>query len=309
MTKRLGIWIAAACAVVAGAVVLTLVAGGGTSSADRVRLDHGGSASRAQLDRVLNAARAVSASATRADLEAEGEELFNSATVAKSGESCVSCHIVGGGVNDKLGVITHGFPGGAASLNDFRGVRDAPALWDVGRTAPYNWVGSNKTLEDQVVAAITTHFSAEGGGVTDRRVAAVAAYLRTIRAPVTRHDQGRLTPQELRGEEVFVGQGGCIVCHGGPQFTDNQIHDTAVPQLNVSQLDGPANDPGSATIPHGFNTPQLRDVRNTAPYMHNGALTTLEAVVDFYNQNSLTGGPLGLDGPQKADLVAYLKTL
>jgi cytochrome c peroxidase len=303
--QRLAVRITAATAVVAGAVALTLVAGGAKSSADQVRLDHGGTASRAQLDRVLNAVAAAGAGATRAELEAKGEALFNSSTVAKSGESCVSCHIVGGGVNAPLGFITHGFPGGDPSLNDFKGVRDAPALWDVGRTAPYNWVGSNKTLEDQVVAAVATHFT-QAASPDD--VAAIAAYLRTIRAPTTRHDQGRLTPAELHGEEVFVGKGGCIVCHGGPQFTDNQIHVTNVPQVNMAPI-GQGDDPGSKTIQGGFNTPQLRDVRNTAPYMHNGVLATLEAVVDFYNSNPLTGGPLRLTPAEKQDLVAYLKTL
>jgi cytochrome c peroxidase len=107
---------------------------------------------------------------------------------------------------------------------------------------------------------------------------------------------------------VFVGKGGCIACHGGPQFTDNQIHNTDVPQVNMSQI-GLGDDPGSASIPHGFNTPQLRDVRNTAPYMHNGVFEPLEDVVAFYDANPLTGGPLRLSGPEKADLVAYLKTL
>lgn len=306
--KRLGIGIGATALVVVAAVGITLLAGGGTSSADLVRLDHGGTASRADLDRILNAVRAVSASATRADLEAEGEALFKSASVAKPGESCASCHIMGGAINSRLGFITHGFPGGDPSLDDFKGVRDAPALWDVGRTAPYNWVGSNPTLEDQATAAITTHFKQGSTDVTAGRVAAITAFLRTIRAPTSRQDQGRLTPTELRGEEVFVGKGGCIACHGGPQFTDNLIHDTNVPQVNMSQI-GQGNDPGSVAVPRGFNTPQLRDVANTAPYMHNGVMDTLEEVVDFYNSNPLTGGPLNLTGPEKADLVAYLKSL
>lgn len=303
-SKRLGIGMLATAVVVAGAVCLTLAAGGGTSSADQVRLDHGGTASRAELDRVLNAVAAVSASATPADLEAKGEALFNSSAVAKRGESCASCHIVGGGVNAPLGVITH--PVVPGSTGDFTGVRDAPSLWGVGRTAPYNWVGSNKTLEDQATAAITTHFIGGGTDVTAERVAAIVAYLRTIGAPTTRHDQGRLTPAELRGEEVFVGKGGCIACHGGPQFTDNQIHNTAVPRVDIVGKD---TDPGSKSVPNGFNTPQLRDVRNTAPYMHNGGLKTLNDVVNFYDGNPLTGGPLRLSGPEKDALVAYLETL
>jgi cytochrome c peroxidase len=184
-------------------------------------------------------------------------------------------------------------------------VREAPSLWDVADTAPYNWVGSNKTLEAQAAKAVRTHFVDEAP--TPERVAALTAFLRTIRAPETRHDQGRLTETELAGEEVFVGKGGCIACHGGPQFTNNLVMDTDVPQNNVFSV--PSDDPGSSGIPQGFNTPHLRDIRNTAPYMHNGAFKTLREVVDFYNLNAITGGPLGLTEAEKDKLVAYLKTL
>jgi cytochrome c peroxidase len=73
---------------------------------------------------------------------------------------------------------------------NFNGPRDAPSLWDVAQTAPYNWIGANKTLEDQATAAITTHFKQGATDVTAERVAAIVAYLRTLRAPTTRHDQG-----------------------------------------------------------------------------------------------------------------------
>ena len=309
MNRRLAARIGVAAAVVAAAVVVTLVAGGGRGSADQVRLDHGGTVSRAELERVLNAVPAASAGATRAELEARGQALFSSPAVAKAGESCISCHIVGGGVNPALGVITHKLQGsGPPTPDNFTGVRDVPSLWDVAQTAPYNWVGSNPTLEDQVTSAISTHFKDEAAGVTASRVAAIAAYLRTLQGPTTRHDQGRMTAEERDGEELFVGKGGCVACHGGPQFTDNQIHKTDVPQVDLPQL-GPGNDPGSSSIPGGFNTPQLHDVRNTAPYMHNGVFKTLEAVVDFYNANPITGGPLRLTAAEKAALVAYLKTL
>jgi cytochrome c peroxidase len=43
--------------------------------------------------------------------------------------------------------------------------------------------------------------------------------------------------------------------------------------------------------------------------MHNGIFQTLEEVVDFYNLNELTGGPLSLTPAEKAELVTYLKTL
>ena len=57
-----------------------------------------------------------------------------------------------------------------------------------------------------------------------------------------------------------------------------------------------------------INTPQLRDLKNSAPYMHNGAFDTLTQVVDFYNKDSALS-PLNLTAPEVADLVAYLESL
>ena len=68
-----------------------------------------------------------------------------------------------------------------------------------------------------------------------------------------------------------------------------------------------------------MRTPSLRNVARTAPYMHDGRFATLDAVVDFYN--TLDGAvaldhhreavlrPLGLTAEQKADLVAFLRSL
>jgi cytochrome c peroxidase len=77
-----------------------------------------------------------------------------------------------------------------------------------------------------------------------------------------------------------------------------------------------------------FRAPSLRNIEKTAPYMHDGSLSTLEAVLDFYaaGGRNITSGPLAGDGRQnpnksslvaqinlteqdKADLVAFLKTL
>jgi cytochrome c peroxidase len=318
MTSRIALTLVAVLAVVATAAGLTLLAGGGSGGdvSPLVKDPHGGTIPRAQLDDVLLAADEVGATTPRAELEARGEMLFGSSRVAKEGESCASCHVLGGGVNAALGVITHRRDAGQpVSPDNFTGVRDAPSLWDVAQTAPYNWIGTNRTLDAQAATAIRTHFlPADGAEQADPKaadVAALVAYMRTLTAPVTRHDQGRLSAKELAGEEVFVGKGGCIVCHGGPQFTDNLVHDTDVPQKNVPALGGPSDDPGSEGVPGGFNTPHLRDIRNTAPYMHNGRFETLEDVVDFYNDNPITAGPVGLrlTATEREELVAYLKTL
>ena len=83
----------------------------------------------------------------------------------------------------------------------------------------------------------------------------------------------------------------------------NNVHNTGVPKVS-----GKDTDPGNAAVPGAFNTTALRDVRNTAPYMHNGVLPTLEAVMDFYSGNKLAGVPQ-LSGPEKADIIAYLDAL
>ena len=63
-----------------------------------------------------------------------------------------------------------------------------------------------------------------------------------------------------------------------------------------------------------FKTPGLRNVLLTAPYMHNGSLPNLEAVIEFYDRGgdvreSSELEPLGLTPGEKRDLIAFLGAL
>ena len=65
-----------------------------------------------------------------------------------------------------------------------------------------------------------------------------------------------------------------------------------------------------------YRTPTLRNVALTAPYMHNGSLPTLDAVVAFYDAGGVPNEvldalirPLGLSTAERADLVAFLRSL
>ena len=167
--------------------------------------------------------------------------------------------------------------------------------------------------------------------------AKLVAYVKTLTAPTTDFDQGTLSPAALRGEQLFQGKAGCIECHGGPSFTDKGIHNTGVPQVTFTTPYGtePAsrrsNDMGApappppaecevANPPEGcepdprqadrafIDTPQMRDLAASAPYMHNGAFPTLKAVVDFYNTGSAVS-PLNLSPAEVNDIVAYLESL
>lgn len=84
---------------------------------------------------------------------------------------------------------------------------------------------------------------------------------------------------------------------------------------NCSDSSGKANDP--LAVAGSFKVPTLRNIALTGPYMHNGSLSTLEQVVDFYNRggnfNNLEKHPdiqpLGLSATEKSALVAFLKSL
>ncbi len=173
---------------------------------------------------------------------------------------------------------------------------------------------------------------------------AIGEYLKTIRtvdAPLDKYlrgDKAALGDAELRGMALFEGKAGCVQCHAGPMLSDGKAHATGVPanpelgtnaERQISMLRhfstmGTPNymnlreDVGHYVVTKDkkdwgkFLTPSLWDVGQTAPYMHNGALATLDDVVAFYNRG---GGeksgmkPLELSAAEQADLVAFLKSM
>ena len=100
-------------------------------------------------------------------------------------------------------------------------------------------------------------------------------------------DPTALTAAQKRGGVLFYGRASCARCHGGPAFTDGRDHAVGVPQVGPGK-DFPFEDTGRAFVTgnpadrYQFRTPELRNVALTGPWMHDGAYTTLEAVVRHY---------------------------
>jgi len=115
---------------------------------------------------------------------------------------------------------------------------------------------------------------------------AIAAFERTLvatNAPFDRYMRGdttAMTAQQVRGMGRFQVMG-CGNCHSGPMFSDYKTHVLGVPENR--KLSAP--DVG-ADNRYAFRTPSLRNLAFTAPYMHNGTLTSLDAVINFYDQVS-----------------------
>ncbi len=159
------------------------------------------------------------------------------------------------------------------------------------------------------------------GPVTRRKIElALATFERSIvsnPAPFDRWikgDEKAIDASAKRGFDLFVGKARCVACHTGWTFSDASFHDIG------SAKDGDIGRaklfPSSVGLKYAFKTPTLRDVAKRPPYMHDGSLVTLEEVIELYDRGGIERPsrdpdivPLKLSADEKADLIAFLKTL
>jgi cytochrome c peroxidase len=171
---------------------------------------------------------------------------------------------------------------------------------------------------------------------------ALVAFVQTLVSKDAPFDAGKMSDSAKRGQKLFEGKAQCIQCHNGPYVSDGNPHNTGVPE-NMEVFENPMRHLTyrSVITNHGvpkadiwrrdvgyflvskkysdvgkFITPTLRELKYTAPYMHNGTMATLDEVVAFYDRG---GGkddpladelePLGLTASEKKDLVAFLESL
>ncbi|WP_062542891.1 cytochrome-c peroxidase [Rufibacter tibetensis] len=170
---------------------------------------------------------------------------------------------------------------------------------------------------------------------------AIAAYVQNLVAldsPFDKYMRGEtehLSAEAKRGFNLFMGKAACGTCHFAPifngtvppRFLESESEILGIPA--TADLKNPTldQDPGKgAIIPaevfrFSFKTPTVRNVGVTAPYMHNGVFTTLNEVMEFYDQGG--GAGLGMDVPhqtlpsdkleltaaEKQDLIAFMHSL
>ena len=116
-------------------------------------------------------------------------------------------------------------------------------------------------------------------GITSTNIArALASFVRTPRSgnsPFDRFqhgDRAALSVEARRGLELFRGKANCVACHSGPNFSDEQFHNTGV---SWGRGDfGRFNVTGKVKDRAAFKTPTLREIARTAPYMHDGSIAT-----------------------------------
>lgn len=266
-----------------------------------------------------------------------GRQLFEDTRLSGDESlSCASCHPAEMGYAEAMpfseGTEGHPMP------------RHTPTLLNVAYYRYINWDGKfastaelvpaimanprNMNLQDEAVLVARLEsvpaYSALfrevfGGRPTRQRVAqALDAYVRTLttpNSPFDRYaagDKRALTDAQKRGLMLFVGKAECTMCHRGPNFADDQFHTLGIGGDDLGRF----KITGVEADRNAFKTPTIRNVALTAPYMHDGSLSTLREVIEFYDAGGGRQQPksvllrkLRLSEQEKSDLVAFLEAL
>ena len=268
-----------------------------------------------------------------------GERLFFDPILSvDSSISCGSCHKpeLGFATNDK---VTPGVDG-------VLGKRNSPSLLNVGFQPYFMREGGVPSLEMQVLVPLgdateMAHNVVDAVRRLNRNtsyrnefltvygdtasafllVRALANFERTLvdfDAPFDHFIQGdatALSNEAIKGGKLFYGKAACVQCHSGVLLTDFGFanNGTAIVDSTDYGRELLTNESSDRYI---FKIPSLRKVQITAPYMHDGSVSTLADVVEQYNtvgaNHSYTDSriePLGLSVSEKAQLVSFLEAL
>ncbi len=270
-----------------------------------------------------------------------GKKLYFDPRLSADGTvSCASCHDPKKGFADDEPF--------SKGIKGQKGGRNAPTTLNRLPSGAQFWDGRAKSLEDQALGPVqnpvemgnTVHgmiasvnkisgyrplFKAAFGSeeITSERIAkAIAAFERTLlsgNSPYDRFQAGEteaLSEPARRGLVVFMGKGNCNACHTLPNFTDEAYHNLGIgmdkPEPDLGRYDVTKSEKDKGA----FKTPTLRQVAETAPYLHDGSVKTLEEIVELYNKGGVPNPykdekmqPLGLTAEEREDLVAFLKSL
>lgn len=271
-----------------------------------------------------------------------GKKLFFDPILSSdSTVSCASCHKPEYGFADNVAFST-GVGGKKTS-------RNTPSVLNMKNRTAFFWDGRASSLEEQALGPIqnpdemnlpiaqaierlknhpfySQAFLEIYGKEVDSVLLgkALAAFEQTLEIEETRMDQylmgneNALNESEKRGLALFNGKAGCIECHFGPDFTNDQFKNIGLYSGGKNEDLGRYNVTKNKKDKGKFKVPGLRNVIYTAPYMHDGRFKTLEEVIDYYNNPDIANPhhknrdklikTLNLTTQEKKDLINFLKS-
>jgi YVTN family beta-propeller protein len=136
---------------------------------------------------------------------------------------------------------------------------------------------------------------------------ALAAYvtsLSTVGRSPFRNPDGTLTADGVAGKAIFTGTAQCISCHSGADFTNS----TGGTLFDVGTIKPSSGKRMGATLT-GFDTPTLRGIWSTAPYLHDGSAATLLDVLNNAKTTGKHGTVAALTATEMNQLVSYLQQI
>jgi YVTN family beta-propeller protein len=216
-----------------------------------------------------------------------GEMYFNDATLCFQGwQSCASCH------DDDARVDALNWD----LLNDGIGnPKDTKSLVLSHKTPPSMSLGVRSTASVAVRNGIQNSLASV---LPEAVPVAMDEWLKSLQPQPSPHlVKGQLSEAARRGEQLFrSAEAGCSACHEPPLFTDLRSYAVGT----ESALDQQATE---------FDTPTLRELWRTAPYLHDGSAATLRDVLTTRNPKDQHGNTSQLSPRQIEDLVEYLLSL
>lgn len=264
-----------------------------------------------------------------------GKQLFFDPRLSQSGQiSCANCHDPELAFADGRRV--------AYGHDRQLGVRNSPSLINIAYAKEFFWDGRAETLEDQVKSPIENPvemnlhtklavkriakikgykalFKKAFGDekVTDEKISrAIATFERTLISPKSRFDKfvagkkDELTDSEINGMHLFRTKANCINCHNTPYFSDQQFHNIGLTYFGREYQDlGKYGITKKAEDVGKFKTPTLREISQTAPYMHNGLFPHIRGVLNMYNAGMPTEKlkVSNVPSPKKSEMLEPLK--
>jgi len=256
--------------------------------------------------------------------------------------SCGTCHIQSAAFTHHGHTVSHG-------IHDRMGTRNAPAIMNLAWSKSLMWDGGIVDLDLQSVAPITNHLEMDetmenvlkklrastkypelfkrAFGSDDISTAnflkALSQFMLMCVSANSKYDsvmmhKASFTTAEAAGRELVKEK--CGACHSEPLFTDESFRNNGLTPSLV-------NDKGRWLVTqrdedrYKFKVPSLRNLAYTAPYMHDGRMLTLDAVLDHYSSQVQPianldpvfqkNGTLGiaLSADEKIKIIAFLNTL
>jgi hypothetical protein len=189
-----------------------------------------------------------------------------------------------------------------------RNLTNVQTLRDIGNIPPYKWNGKNQTIYKQDGMRFSTVLT-RTESFSYKELDALVAFIETgIKNPpnLRFNPTGELTEAQQRGKEIFYRdfdnfgneipvRNRCYTCHPPPYFTDKLMNDVGT----LSDSDDPML----------LDTPQLNNVYESAPYLHDGRAATLEELWTKFNDHDQHGVGNDMMKSQLNDLVEYLKSI